>query len=185
MPGKQAGFLSSSGRWINREHWVPGHFLLPRWTPARRSLSISHQRPHLPVLLCRALAASRLGTAWGVAGSLLPCLPFQGQREDLKEGRGGRWGWVRLPFQGTRAVLRRGDGWKEGTVKPLEDQELFLKGVTRLLRITERADSREKDMQRSASWFPWDTRCQRFRLHCLREKDNLKSPRPRMLPAGR
>lgn len=40
---------------------------------------------------------------------------------------------------------------KEGTVKPLEDQELFLKGVTRLLRITERADSHEKDTQRSAS----------------------------------
>lgn len=50
-----------------------------------------------------------------------------------------------------KQTLRGETAAKEGTVKPLEDQELFLKGVTRLLRITERADSCEKDTRRSAS----------------------------------
>ena len=175
MPEKQAGLPSPSGR----GRWVSRRFLPAQADPAQRSLSISHQRPHLPVLLlCRDLAAGSLGTAWGVTRSLLRVFHFKGKRRTRRRGGEAAGAESDCPF-------RLCGGGMSATVKPLEDQELFLKGETRLLRIRERADSREKDTRRSASWFPRDTCCQRLRLHCLRRKDNLKSPRARMLPAGR
>ena len=158
---------------------APGASFPPRWTP-RRGLSISRQRPHLPVLLRRDLAAA----AWALPEVCPdPCCVSATSRANGGPGGGaGRpLGWVWLPFPGRLLC----GGGMSATVKPLEDQELFLKGVTRLLGIRERADSREKDTRRSASWFPRDTCCQRLRLRCLRQKDNLKSPRARMLPAGR
>ena len=104
MPEKQAGLPSPSGR----GRWVSRRFLPAQADPAQRSLSISHQRPHLPVLLlCRDLAAGSLGAAWGVTRSLLRVFHFKGKRRTRRRGGEAAGAESDCPFRA--AALRRGD----------------------------------------------------------------------------
>ena len=159
----------------------PGASFPPRRTP-RRGLSASLTSGLTCLSFCSAGIWPR--AAW----ALREVWPDPCCASSTLRANGGPGGGAGRPLELSQTALSGRPlcgGGMSATVKPLEDQELFLKGETRLLRIRERADSREKDTRRSASWFPRDTCCQRLRLHCLRQKDNLKSPRARMLPAGR